>query len=209
MSDPATGPAPRVVTLTDHPVERKALIWALVATILRIAGGLGLIFLMMFLVPESPDGRLAAPIVIAIVGIVGYSWFFRRQIRGVYKSRFPNLRAAEALILVAAMFLAIFSMAYVVLSLTEPGSFTEPLTPFTGYYFALTVLATVGFGDITPVTMVARSITMVQMSLDLAFIAVIIKIMGGVARRAVEQRELRRRQGTDAASSPPRPPADS
>ena len=111
-----------------------------------------------------------------------------RQIRGVYKARYPTLRAAEALILIAAMFLAIFSIVYVTISLEDPSSFTEPLDSFSAYYYALTVLATVGFGDIAPTTVPARSVTMVQMALDIAFIAVLIRVMGGAAKKALQLR---------------------
>jgi voltage-gated potassium channel len=109
-------------------------------------------------------------------------------LRGVYKSRYPTLRAIEALILTAAMFLAIFSMLYVTISLDSPTAFSEPLDSFNAYYFALTVLATVGFGDIAPNSVPARSVTMVQMALDIAFIAVLIRVMGGAAKKALLQR---------------------
>ena len=105
-----------------------------------------------------------------------------------YGAKFPSLRAGEALILVAAMFLAMFAMVYVLISERDPASFTEPLDAFTSYYFALTVLATVGFGDITPVDTLARSLTMVQMALDLVFIAVVIRVIGAVTKKALGNR---------------------
>ena len=141
--------------------------------------------LRMAAVGRAVDGRFALPLLVAVAATALYIWFFRRQVRLVAQARFPTLRAVEALILVAAMFLALFSMIYVMVSLSDPPAFTEPLDPFTGYYFSLTVLATVGFGDITPVTTLARSITMVQMALDLAFIAVVIRVFTTSARRAL------------------------
>lgn len=155
----------------------------------RLVIGFVVILFMLWLVPETPDARILAPIMVALIGTTLYVWFFRRQLRNIYAARFPTLQATEALILVAAMFLAIFSMIYVSVSQSQPDAFTEPLDPFTSYYFSLTVLATVGFGDITPVTTLARSVTMVQMALDLAFIAVIIKVVGTTARRALHQRQ--------------------
>jgi len=88
----------------------------------------------------------------------------------------------------AAMFLAVFSITYLLLSRANTASFTEPLTGFTSYYFSLTVLATVGFGDITPKTVSARSVTMVQMALDLVFVAVLLRVVMGAARKAVSSR---------------------
>ena len=181
-------PGPTDLPPSLKPTRREIVI-AVLQVVLRMFLGFWVIVLMLNMVPDTPDGRVIVPALIAVTAIAGYAWFFRNQLRSIDASRFPTLRAAEALVLVAAMFLAIFAMIYVMISQEHPAAFTEPLDPFTGYYFALTVLATVGFGDITPVSMGARSVTMVQMALDLVFIAVLIRVVGGAARRAVEKRE--------------------
>jgi uncharacterized membrane protein YozB (DUF420 family) len=170
------------------PITKGQLAVAVAQTILRLALGFGAIVLMMAVVPDEPEKSVLPAIAIAIVAMGVYAWFFRRQLRGVANARYPNLRAAEALILVAAMFLAIFAMIYVMISQADVAAFTEPLEPFNGYYFSLTVLATVGFGDITPVTTAARSVTMVQMACDIAFIAIVVRVLGGAAQRALSQR---------------------
>jgi voltage-gated potassium channel len=180
---------------------RREVVTAVLQVILRLLLGFLVIFWMLNLVPETPDGRAVAPVSVALAAILIYVWFFRRQVRSIDASRFPNLRAAEALVLVAAMFLAVFAMIYVMISQEHADAFTEALDPFTAYYFSLTVLATVGFGDITPVSTLARSITMVQMALDLVFIAVLIRVVGGAARRAVQRREHQGGGTTGAATT--------
>lgn len=170
------------------PIDRRHMAIAVAQTLLRLLVGLAFILWMMSLAPESAEDSAIYPAMLAVGGITVYVLYFRRQLKGVYKSHYPTLRAIEALILTAAMFLAIFSMAYVEISLAHPGSFTEDLDTFTAYYYALTVLATVGFGDIAPNSVAARSVTMVQMSLDIAFIAVLIRIMGGAAKKAIRER---------------------
>ena len=179
----------------------------LVLVVLQMLGRLILgflfILLIMSLVPKNPGDPIVYPVVLTILGIALYIWFFRRQVKGVYKAQYPTLRAIESLILVAAMFLAIFAMVYVMVSINDPNAFTEQLDSFSGYYFSLTVLATVGFGDITPVTTVARSFTMVQMALDIAFIAIIIKVMSAAARRALAQRAQREVETEDRAKAQP------
>jgi len=173
---------------------RRQLIIVILQMTGRLALGIVVIVLMLTLVPESPEPSLGFPIVIAIGSTALYVYFFVRQIRGVYKAKYPMLRAGEALVLVAAMFLAVFAMIYVMISATNADAFTEQLDPFNAYYFALTVLATVGFGDITPATTVARSVAMVQMAVDIAFIAVLIRIMGGAAKRTIEERQAKERE---------------
>ncbi|MEK9736045.1 MAG: potassium channel family protein [Candidatus Nanopelagicales bacterium] len=74
------------------------------------------------------------------------------------------------------------------MSVAEPSAFSEPLDAFTAYYFAVTVLATVGFGDITPVITPARAIAMVQMVIDLALLATLVRL----GTSAVKVNHLRR-----------------
>lgn len=175
----------------DLPVEklgRRKLAIVVLQTVVRLLIGFAFIVWLMSLAPQTPEDSIIYPAMVALLGIVLYVVFFRRQLRGVYKARYPTLRAVEALILTATMFLAIFSMIYVMISINDPSAFTEQLTSFSAYYYSLTVLATVGFGDIAPTMVSSRSVTMVQMALDIAFIAVLIRIMGGAAKKALQQR---------------------
>ena len=168
--------------------DKRELVGAIIGTVVRVVISFLFIAAMLWLLPDVPDARFALPITLAVAMTLFYVWYFRRQISSVYRAKFPTLRAVEAIVLVASMFLAIFSMFYVLISVNDRTAFTEDLEPFTGYYFSLTVLATVGFGDITPVTTLARAVTMVQMALDLAFIGVAFKVIGGAARSALQSR---------------------
>lgn len=184
---PVSVPPTDALPAAERPT-RGEIVAAVLMTVVRLFVGFWVIFFMLTLVPSDQSARFVLPIAVAMLAVVLYAWFFKRQLAGVYKAKFPTLRAVEALILVAAMFLAVFSMIYVMISLNDPQAFTEELYPFNSYYFSLTVLATVGFGDITPVTTLARSVTMVQMALDLVFVAVLIRVIGGAARRALQER---------------------
>lgn len=188
------------VAPTRQRVPRGILVLALLATAGRLALGALLIVVMLSFVPSSTDGSMVVPVIVALIGAVLYAFFFRRQVRKIAHARFPLLVASEALVLLAALFLGVFAMIYVAISLSEPTAFTEPLDAFTSYYFALTVLATVGFGDITPVTTLARSFTMVQMALDLVFIALLIRVVSSAARKSIVQRGSAGEAGTGAST---------
>lgn len=169
-------------------MPKGVLFRLVVGSTVRVVVGLAFIFGALALLPERPDGTVAFPIVLALAGSTFYLWFFSRQISRIRASRYPYVKAAEAMILVAAMFLAVFSAFYVVISNGDPASFTEPLTHFSAYYFALTVLATVGFGDITPVSVLARATTMVQMAIGIAFVAIIVRVIFSTARQSIERK---------------------
>jgi len=160
------------------------------ASCLRIVIGFAVIWLALSLVPEEPGVDLAGPIVVMVAFGALYVWYFRRQLKKIKRSKFPQLAAVEALILIATMFLAVFAAVYVMLSTADASAFSEDLDHFTAYYFALTILATVGFGDITPVSNVARATAMVQMAIDIAFIAVLVRIISSVAANTIKSRSV-------------------
>jgi voltage-gated potassium channel len=157
-------------------------------SILRTLASLFVIFWLLSLVPEVPDLSLTLPYGMLLVGMIVYFVYFRKQVRRIQSSRYPLLQSAEALILAAAIFLSLFAGFYVMIHGVQPGAFSEPLTHFTALYFTITVFATVGFGDITPVTDLARGFTMVQMALGLGFIGMLVKIFGTTAQRALQRR---------------------
>jgi hypothetical protein len=75
---------------------------------------------------------------------------FLHQTRRINRSQYPLLAGAEMLIVVLAIFLIGFAFIFLSMSASAPESFSEPLNRTGAAYFAITVLSTVGFGDITP-----------------------------------------------------------
>lgn len=176
-------------TSSLHDFPKTAIAKVLIASVLRTTLGLAVIFWSLSLVPEQVDGTIWRPLLVFVVGVVFYVWVFRRQMKRIKNSRFPALSAIEALILIAVAFLAFFAAIYVMMSAKDAQAFTEPLDHFTAFYFALTVLATVGFGDITPSTSGARLACMIQMGIDIGFIAVMLKVVSTTAQNAIAARK--------------------
>lgn len=161
----------------------------IIESLARLMVGLAFVLLMMRLVPVDPHLNVWIPIAMGCVMLAAFAWYFRLQLRRIHRARYPRVQATEALLLLVAMFLAFFSVTYYAMSLAEPTSFSEDLDQFSAFYFTVTVLATVGFGDITPVTIPARSVAMVQMGFDIAFIAVAVRIVSGTANQAMKNRD--------------------
>ena len=100
----------------------------------------------------------------------------------------PRLRAITALAVSAPLLIVVFAATDYLIAASDPASFSQPLDRTAALYFAVTVLATVGFGDIAPVTTVARVATMVQMLLDLAILGLAAKVLFDAADRGVRNR---------------------
>ncbi len=93
----------------------------------------------------------------------------------------PMLRAAVAMATIIPLFLVLFAWIYLTLSHSDPGAFGQVLNRTSALYFTVTVFSTVGFGDITAKTDVARLVATVQMLADLAVIAVVVRLILGAA----------------------------
>jgi voltage-gated potassium channel len=101
----------------------------------------------------------------------------------------PMLRAAVAMATVIPLFLVLFAWIYLTMARAYPASFGVPLSRISALYFSVTLFSTVGFGDITPKTDVARLVVTVQMLADLAVVAVVIRLILGAATRGVDRQK--------------------
>ncbi len=137
-----------------------------------------------FLLPIGHESGLRALLRlgadIALVGAV-FAW----QIGRINSAELPELRAVEALGIVIALFLVLFSSIYLALSHGNKFTFTQDLDHAKALYFTITIFSTVGFGDITPRTDAARLIVSAQMLLDLAIIGVVVRLLFNAAKSRV------------------------
>jgi hypothetical protein len=131
------------------------------------------------------DGGTVIRIMLSLLALVGVlTW----QIRAIVDSRTPRLRAIEVVAVGLPAMLLLYASTYVLISGSQAGSFTENLGRTDALYFAVTVFATVGFGDIAPKSELARVVTMTQMLMDLVAIGFVAKIVLGVVQVAVQRR---------------------
>ena len=128
---------------------------------------------------EAVPGAFRLPFlfVYILLWVTLYVFYFRHQMKMIARADFPTVRAWETLVVGAIMFVTVFANAYYQIAQLNSQSFSQELDLFTAYYFTVTVLGTVGFGDITPVTILARSVSMVQMIVDLGIIAFTVRLI--------------------------------
>ena len=131
----------------------------------------------------------AAGIVKLIFGLIGLTALLAWQIRVIARSPYPLARAIEALAVFVPLFLAIFASAYYLMGQAEPSSWSEPLSRLDAAYFAVTIFATVGFGDITAVSDTARAVTTIQMISDIVLVGLAARVVVGAVKEGL------RRQG--------------
>ncbi|MEZ0094245.1 potassium channel family protein [Streptacidiphilus sp. EB129] len=153
---------------------------ALVGVVVEVVASVSALLVLYALAPLDRPWRdswlgLAASLAV-FAGVVGW------QLRGVLRSAMPMLRAARAVAVGVVLFLVIFASLYWSLADSTPGSFNESLDRLDALYFTISVFATVGFGDIAPVSQTARAAVSVQMLLDLAVLGLVVRLVISVAR---------------------------
>jgi voltage-gated potassium channel len=196
---PSSAAAPFVeAAMADVPTPRRLIVVVLMRSSAVVMGTL----LVYGLMPVREETALVVGIG-AVLGLVALGVVFAQQLARISRADRPVVVAIEALALVVTMFVALFASLYVSMSASDPGAFTQPVTKVAGIYFAVTVLGTVGFGDISAVTDPARIAVTIQMVLDLILIGVAVKVLGTSARRAVEAKVAERLAAAADGAVPP------
>ena len=158
--------------------------------VLRSLVGSTVIVMLYFWLPLTSvlTGRAVLELV---AGLTGLALLLGLQIRTILHSPFPVARAIEALAISVPLFLVLFSAAYFLMGQADPEGWSEPLSRLDAAYFAMTVFATVGFGDITPVSDLTRAVTTGQMLGDIVLVGLIARVIVG----AVKEGRRRQRAG--------------
>jgi voltage-gated potassium channel len=126
-----------------------------------------------------------------------------RQVQAILVSDVPRVRALEAAATGLPIFILLFASVYLVVANNRPDSFSEALDRTDAIYFTVTVFATVGFGDIVPLTELARIITTLQMVLGLIVVGFVARIILSAVQVAVRRREHGGRQDAGPDAPPP------
>ncbi len=136
---------------TDVRPGRRPLLLGIARSLLTSTG-----LLVLYFVVPLDRGFSAGTLLRLGVAVLAMGLLVTWQVLSILRSPHPALRAVEAIALSLPLFLLLFAGTYTVLSASDPGTFTEPLSRLDCLYFVVTVFATVGFGDISPVSAVAR-----------------------------------------------------
>ncbi|MHA6628502.1 potassium channel family protein [Pseudonocardia sichuanensis] len=171
------------------PVPRRHVVRSLLLSTAASA----LLVLAYYVLPL--DAGPAAALVWLVAGLAAVAAVLMWQVRAIAAARYPRLRAIGALAVGLPLLLVVFAATYLLLDRNNPASFSQPLDRTGALYFSVTVLATVGFGDITPVTPAARIVTMVQMLLDLVAFGLAANAIFGAVDEGLRRRSA---QGRDA-----------
>jgi voltage-gated potassium channel len=172
-----------LINLQQHGMTRGDMVMTVGLALVCAALTLGLYYTAP--IPSHPHGRVWLRLVI---GFVIFSAAVTHEVNAILRHDQPMRRAVVALAVLLPLLVGMFSWTYLTMSRSDPAAFGGSMTRTTALYFTVTVLSTVGFGDITPKTDVARVATMCQMAADLIVLAVVVRLILNVASEASAQR---------------------
>ena len=170
---------------TDVPTK------AIVLTGFGMVGYVAAILAAYFAMPLSDFGvatlwEAVVLMVVALVAIVlGFFWGLRR----VHGARLPLLRVVFLVVVLVTTYVVVLGYVYLSLETRDPGQVPGLSTHLDGLYFTVTMLTTVGFGDISPMGQVARGVSTVQMALNVLLLGAVVRSAVQVGR-AERQRQL-------------------
>ena len=167
-----------------EPRQRRRL---LAAGLLRALLTTTVLVVLYYILPFDEEKRLSAGLRL-VVGLALFVAVAIWQIRAVLGSKYPGIRAISALAATVPLFLLMFAATYFLMSTEGSGNFSENLTRTDSLYLAVTIFATVGFGDITATSESARLVVTVQMILDLIILGLGINAFVSAAKVGRQRR---------------------
>lgn len=152
-----------------------------VIALMRALGYVVAVIVIYYLLPlNAPAGR--ATVGWLVLGLMGFTLAVALQLRSILHSHRPALRAITMLSVTVPAFVVGFAATYLLLDSTQPQAFTESLTHTDALYFSMTVLSTVGFGDIAPRSEAARLIVSAQMAGNLIVLGFLARLVIGAVK---------------------------
>jgi hypothetical protein len=166
-----------------QPKERRE---ALTGVVLRVVVAWIVFIGAYFIYPVGNDSVLSTGVKLVldlalVIGVIVW------QVRRILHAQYPELRAMEALGVILAVFLVLFSTLYLSMSHHAGSTFTQPLDHMGSLYFTVTVFTTVGFGDISAKTDTARALVSTQMVLDLVLLGAVARLLVTAARTGLSR----------------------
>ena len=145
-----------------------------------------LLFVAYYLLPLNKPESYG--LLLLVGGLVLIAVVVAWHVRAIQNSPFPRLRGFQTLISGIPLLLVVFAAVFYLTGQAQPDSFTEPMDKIGAMYFTVTVFSTVGFGDITAKTDLARTLVTIQMLFNLVVIGLVAKVIFGAVDAGLQKR---------------------
>jgi hypothetical protein len=171
-----------MMSASEAPSRRRVALVITRALIVTVG-----VFAVFYFIPLRTTIDLGT-LVRLLIGLALFAALIAWQLRAIVKSPHPALRAMETIAVAIPVFLLLFAATYSLMSQAQPSAFSEAMSRTDALYFTVTVFATVGFGDISPVSTGARVVVTIQMIADLLLLGLVLRaVLDAVERGKARQ----------------------
>jgi hypothetical protein len=160
----------------------------LLSAVLAVADRKGVFFIALVLAIPAIGGRwinhfrpdLAPPPVFLVAGLALIAFVVANLLRFVLRAPSVNTEVLCASISAYLMLGLLWTVAYWLVAQVTPNAFSfntgpkETMSGFNAFYFSFITLSTVGYGDITPVSRIARWLAATEAMTGLLYVTVLI-----------------------------------
>jgi voltage-gated potassium channel len=166
------------------------------ASLLRSAASVTVLVVLYYTAPL--EQRLDSGWIGFAFGLLVFAGVIGWQVRAITRSDFPRLQAIQAVSTGLPLLLLLYASTYIVIAHNQPDSFSEALSRTDALYFTVTILSTVGLGDIVPRTEFAQVVVMTQMLVGLIALGLVVRLLLGAVQEAVRRHETEEPEQPDA-----------
>ena len=161
----------------------------LLSAVLAVSDRKGVLLIALVLAIPAIGGKwinhfrpdLVRPAVFLTAALVLVAFVVVNLLRFVWRAPSVNVEVLCASISAYLMLGLMWTMAYWLVDQLTPGAFSfntnagqRSMNGFNGFYFSFVTLSTVGYGDITPVSRIARWLAAMEAMTGLLYVAVLI-----------------------------------
>ena len=172
------------MSATDEDLTRAQRRRGITLGLLRALGVSAVLIALYYLAPLD---RLTGVSLLAavIIGLLALAAMIAYQVWAIRHAALPGIRAVEALATTVPLYLLLFAATFYLMSHTGTSNFNvHVLSRTDSLYFTVTVFATVGFGDISPASQVARLVVTAQMIFNLIVLGLGVRLIVGAVQQA-------------------------
>ena len=162
----------------------------LLSAVVAVADRKGVFFVALLLAIPAIGGRwinhfrpgLVPPPVFLVAGLILIAFVVANLLYFVMRSPAVDIEVLSASISAYLMLGLLWTVAYWLVAQVTPNAFTfntatgtkETMAGFNSFYFSFITLSTVGYGDITPVSRIARWLAAAEAMTGLLYVTVLI-----------------------------------
>ena len=162
----------KLAELSRSELRREAMKATARCLVLSVA-----IFACYFTLPLDSFSFKVQAITRLVVGLFVFAVVLTFLIKRILNADIPQLRAVETLVISLVLFICFYASIYLEISHHTHDTFNKVLTHTSALYFTIVTFGTVGYGDISANTDLARLLVSAQIIIDVVFIAALAKLI--------------------------------